>query len=203
MTLPSWLWKVSLRATPKLTQNCSLVSMLHTACRNLCYNCNPSPPSLPVHLLHCAMVTPVDHALEQLIMSYHHIFFCCSQHRHSLWCLSQPGLTGRLKISAGCTFISIILMKCGCVCLWLLVCEADILYLDDCFNFICSVVLFFEERGHTLARNLETNEEQWKSRNNLHSYRALYVVSGTDTIQGFHDLKQFVDIVIMTCCDRK
>ena len=86
----------------------------HTACRKLCYNCNPSPPSLPVHLLHCAMVTPVDHALEQLISPR---IFLCSQHRHSLWCLSQPGLTGRLKISAGCTFISIILMKCGCVCL--------------------------------------------------------------------------------------
>ena len=28
-------------------------------------------------------------------------------------------------------------------------------------------------------------------------------LSGTDTIQGFHDLKQFVDIVSVTCCDRK
>ena len=88
----------------------------HTACRTLCYNYNPSPPSLPVHLLHCAMVTPVDHALEQLISP--HMFLCSSQHRHSLYTSTESARPDwRLKFSAGCKFISIILMKCGRVCL--------------------------------------------------------------------------------------
>ena len=141
MTLPSWLWKVSLRATPKLTQNCSLVSMNRTLHVELCViTATPLPPSFPDHLLHCVMVTPVDHALEQLISP--HMFLCSPQHRHSLWCLSQPGLTGRLKISAGCKFILIILIKCGCVCLWLLVYERNEanIYIFDNFYFICSVL---------------------------------------------------------------